>query len=346
MSTEKTTYKDAGVDIDAMNAAVLLMKEHVRSTYTTGVLTDVGSFGGMFALDSTGMAEPVLVSSIDGVGTKVRVAIAMDRHDTIGADLVAHCVNDILVQGARPLFFLDYFATGKLRPEVAVQVVKGLADGCRAAGCALIGGETAEMPGVYAEGEYDLAGCIVGIVDRKRAITGSGIEPGDAVVGLASNGLHTNGYSLARHVLFDIAGLSPQSTPVQLAGRTIGDVLLDPHRCYAPAVLPLLERYRIKGMAHITGGGFYDNIPRILPADCSVTLDRRLWTVPPIFAYIQELGNVPDPEMYRTFNMGIGLVLITERQEALEIIAELSQAGETAALIGEVHRGVPEVDIL
>lgn len=346
MSEGKTTYKDAGVDIDAMNAAVLLMKEHVRSTFTPAVLTDVGSFGGMFALDVSGMEEPVLVSSVDGVGTKVRVAIAMNRHDTIGGDLVAHCVNDILVQGARPLFFLDYFATGKLSPQIVVEVVKGLADGCRAAGCALLGGETAEMPGVYAEGEYDLAGCIVGIVDRKKAVTGKGIEPGDAVIGLASNGLHTNGYSLARHVLFDIAGLTPESTPVPLAGRSVGDVLLDPHRCYAPAILPLLDKFHIKGMAHITGGGFYDNIPRILPADCSVTIDRRLWAVPPIFTYIQELGNVPDPEMYRTFNMGIGMVLITERSQALEIMAELALVGETATLIGEVHRGVPEVDIL
>jgi len=346
MTPDRTTYKDAGVDIDAMNSAVLRMREFVRSTATPQVLTDVGSFGGMFGLDASGMSEPVLVSSIDGVGTKVRVAAAMNRHDTIGADLVAHCVNDILVQGARPLFFLDYFATGKLVPDVVVEVVKGLAAGCSAAGCALIGGETAEMPGVYAEGEYDLAGCIVGLVDRSRTLDGHTTEPGDAVVGLASNGLHTNGYSLARHVLFDNAGLTPFSAPPQLAGRTIGEVLLDPHRCYAGAVLPLLDRFEIKGMAHITGGGFYDNIPRVLPTDCSVTVDRRLWAVPPIFSYIGELGSVPEAEMYRTFNMGIGLVLICRREQALELIAELSQAGETAALIGEVHRGVHEVDIL
>ncbi len=346
MTPEKTTYKDAGVDIDAMNTAVLRMREHVRSTFTPEVLTDVGSFGGVYQLPGADGTQPVLVASIDGVGTKVRVAIAMSRHDTIGADLVAHCANDILVQGARPLFFLDYFATSRLSPDIVVEVVKGLAEGCRAAGCALIGGETAEMPGVYAEGEYDLAGCIVGIADRAKLLDGKTIEPGDAVIGLASNGLHTNGFSLARHVLFDSAGLTPFSTPPQLAGRSIGDVLLDPHRCYASAVLPLLDRFEIKGMAHITGGGFYDNIPRILPADCSVTVDRRLWTVPPIFTYIQELGNVPDPEMYRTFNMGIGLVLICRRDQALEVIAELSLAGETAALIGEVHRGPHEVDIL
>lgn len=346
MPTGPTTYRDAGVDIDAMNAAVHRMREHVRSTFTPQVLTDVGSFGGMFSMDTGSLKEPVLVSSIDGVGTKVRVASAMQRHDTIGADLVAHCVNDILVQGARPLFFLDYFATSKLSPDVVVAVVKGLAEGCRKAGCVLIGGETAEMPGVYLDGEYDLAGCIVGIVERSAIIDGRSIEPGDAVIGLASDGLHTNGYSLARHVLFENAGLSPHSTPPQLAGRSVGDVLLDPHRSYAAAVLPLLDSFTVKGIAHITGGGFYDNIPRILPADCSVTIDRRLWTPPPIFSYIQELGSVPDAEMYRTFNMGIGMVLIAERTEAIEIMAELAQRGETASLIGEVHRGVHEVDIL
>jgi phosphoribosylformylglycinamidine cyclo-ligase len=346
MSSGTTTYRDAGVDIDAMSSAVLRMREHVRSTFTPHVLTDVGSFGGMFRLDTSGIVEPILVSSIDGVGTKVRVATAMGRHDTIGADLVSHCVNDILVQGARPLFFLDYFATGKLSPDVVVEVVKGLAAGCRAAGCALIGGETAEMPGVYGQGEYDLAGCIVGIADRDGVIDGRSIEPGDAVIGLASSGLHTNGYALARHVLFDTAGLSVHSTPPQLSGRSIGDVLLDPHRSYARAVLPLLSRFTIKGIAHITGGGFYDNIPRVLPADCSVTLDRRLWTPPAVFTYIQELGAVPDAEMYRAFNMGIGLVLIVQREQAIELMAQLAQAGETPALIGEVHRGVHEVAIL
>ncbi len=346
MANDPITYRDAGVDIDEMNTAVLRMREHVRSTFTPQVLTDVGSFGGMFGLGLDGVSEPVLVGSIDGVGTKVRVAAAMGVHDTIGADLVAHCVNDILVQGARPLFFLDYFATGKLVQEIVVEVVKGLAAGCRTAGCALIGGETAEMPGVYQDGEYDLAGCIVGIVDRSRIIDGRSIEPGDAVIGLASAGLHTNGYSLARHVLFDSAGLSPESTPPQLAGRSVGEVLLAPHRSYAQSVLPLLDRFRVKGIAHITGGGLYENIPRILPADCSVTVDRRLWTSPPIFTYIQELGNVPDAEMYRTFNMGIGLVLIVERDETIEVMAELANAGETPSLIGEVHRGVHEVDIL
>ncbi len=346
MPDESITYRDAGVDIDAMNSAVLRMREHVRTTFTPGVLTDVGSFGGVFAPPWTAYKDPVLVSSIDGVGTKVKVAQSMARHHTVGADLVSHCANDILVQGARPLFFLDYFATGKLQPDVVVDVVRGLSDGCRAAGCALLGGETAEMPGVYNDGEYDLAGCIVGMVDRNSVVDGSRVEPGDAVIGLASSGLHTNGYSLARHILFTCAGLVPDSTPAQLAGRSVGDVLLDPHRCYAAPVLPLLERFDIRGMAHITGGGFYDNIPRILPSDCSVTLDRRLWVVPPIFQLIQELGAVPDPEMYRTFNMGIGYIIIADRLQASEIVTELTSAGETAGIIGDVFRGVHEVDIL
>lgn len=346
-SIPSTTYRDAGVDIDAANTAVLRMREYVRATYTPNVLTDVGSFGGMFALDTHGGAQPILVSSIDGVGTKLKVAILANRHDTIGADLVNHCVNDILVQGARPLFFLDYFATGKLMPNVVVEVVKGLSEACATVGCALLGGETAEMPGVYSGDDYDLAGCIVGIVDRTKVVEGrTTITPGDAVIGLASSGLHTNGYSLARHVLFEKAELSIHDTLNALSGQTLAEVLLAPHRCYANAVLPLLDEFDIKGMAHITGGGFYDNIPRILPADCSVTLDRRLWTVPPIFLLLQELGGIPDPEMYRTFNMGIGYILVVERTQAMEIISRLTQAGETAGIIGDVHRGVHEVDLL
>jgi phosphoribosylformylglycinamidine cyclo-ligase len=346
MPDQAITYRDAGVDIDAMNTAVLRMREHCRSTYTPGVLTDVGAFGGMFALDWKGYDDPILVSSVDGVGTKIKVAIAMDKHDTIGADLVNHCVNDILVQGARPLFFLDYFATGKLRPDVLVDVVKGLSDGCRAVGCALIGGETAEMPGMYADGDYDLAGTIVGVVDRPKVVDGQRITPGDRVIGLASDGLHTNGYSLARRVLFEAAGLTPDDTPSSLGGRTLGEVLLTPHRCYANTVLPLLEEFDVKGMAHLTGGGFYDNIPRILPPDCSVTVDRRLWGIVPIFGLIQELGAVPDPEMFRTFNMGIGFVLIVPAEQAQEIVTRLTSAGETAGVIGEVYRGVHEVTVL
>ncbi len=343
---QPTTYRDAGVDIDAMNSAVLRMKEHVRSTFNPCVLTDVGAFGGMFAPDMRGMEDPVFVASIDGVGTKVKVASMAGKHDTVGADLVLHCVNDILVQGARPLFFLDYFATGKLDPEVCEQVVAGVAAGCRAAGCALLGGETAEMPGLYPEGEYDLAGTIVGIVDRAQVVDGHLIMPDDLVVGIASAGLHTNGYSLARHVLFEATGLGVDATPAALGGATLAEALLAPHRCYAPAVLPLLPSGVVKGIAHITGGGFYDNIPRILPAECSVTLERSQWAVPPIFGLIQDLGQVPDTEMFRTFNMGIGLVLVVERTAAEDVVARLNEAGEAAGVIGEVCRGGHDVNIL
>lgn len=346
MADQPITYRDSGVDIDTMNEAVLQMCDHVRQTYTPEVLTDIGSFGGIYALNWKKYEDPVLVSSIDGVGTKLKVAIMAGKHDTVGTDLVNHCVNDILVQGARPLFFMDYFATGKLNASVVVDVVKGLANGCKAAGCALLGGETAEMPGMYSIEDYDLAGCIVGVVDRNKIVDGCNIEAGDAVVGLGSSGLHTNGFSLARKVLFEEAGLGIDSTPEELGGKTIGETLLQPHRCYANSVLPLLDELPVKGMAHITGGGFYDNIPRILPVDCSVTIDRRLWTPPAIFEMIQKHGNVPEPEMYRTFNMGIGYVLIMERSASLEAIARLTSSGEVAGLIGEVHRGVHEVDII
>jgi phosphoribosylformylglycinamidine cyclo-ligase len=340
-----TTYADAGVDINAGNEAVLRMKEHIRSTFTPSVLADVGSFGAMFALDKNAVSEPVLVSSMDGVGTKLKVAQMMNKHDTIGRDLVWHCVNDILVQGARPLFFLDYFGTGKLDPHVAADVVKGLADGCRAVGCALVGGETAEMPGMYQNGEYDLAGTIVGLVERGKILDGSRVSAGDALVGIASDGLHTNGYSLARHVLFEKAGLTPERYIPEL-GKTLGEELLAPHRCYAPAVLPLLDAFDIHAMAHITGGGFYDNIPRALPADCQAIVERRTWTPAPIFRIIQELGAVPDNEMFRTLNMGIGLVLVVPAEQAVAIVEHLTASGENAALIGSVMRGSHEVQVV
>jgi phosphoribosylformylglycinamidine cyclo-ligase len=343
--TTKTTYADAGVDINAGNEAVLRMKEHIRSTFTPGVLADVGSFGGMFALDKNAVSEPVLVSSIDSVGTKLKIAFLMNRHDTVGRDLVWHCVNDILVQGARPLFFLDYFATGKLQPAVAVDVVKGLAEGCRAVGCALVGGETAELPGMYADGEYDLAGCIVGLVERGRILDGRKVVAGDALVGVASDGLHTNGYSLARHVLFEKARLAVERYLPEL-GRTLGEELLAPHRCYAPAVLPLLDEFDIHAMAHITGGGFYDNIPRVLPADCQAVVERRAWQPPLIFRLLQEAGGIADNEMYRTFNMGIGLVLVVGREVAMGVVERLQSRGERAALIGEVIRGSREVQVV
>ena len=341
------TYAEAGVNIDAGNEAVLRMKEHIRSTFTPGVLADVGSFGAMYALDRAGVSEPVLVSSVDGVGTKLMIAQLMHRHDTIGRDLVWHCVNDILVQGARPLFFLDYFGTGRLEPQVAADVVKGLAEGCRAVGCALVGGETAEMPGMYREGEYDLVGCIVGIVERGKILTGQRVAPGDVLVGLASDGLHTNGYSLARLVLFEYAGLSVDRYMPEL-GMTLGDALLAPHRCYAPALLPILEsgQFDIHAMAHITGGGFYDNIPRVLPADCQAIVERRAWTPPALFKLIQQSGNVPDSEMFRTFNMGIGMVLIVPAEQGMAIVSHLNAVGEQAALIGVVQKGSNEVQVM
>jgi len=331
------TYADSGVNIDAGNEAVQRMKAHIRSTFNDGVLADVGSFGGMFMPNFGGVREPVLVSSMDGVGTKLKVAFMTGKHDTVGRDLVWHCVNDILVQGARPLFFLDYFATGKLDPLVAADVVKGLAEGCRTSGCVLIGGETAEMPGMYTDGEYDIAGCIVGMVDKSKILTGATVQPGDVLIGLASDGLHTNGYSLARKVLFEIG-----KVPVE----EVADALLAPHRCYAPAVLPLLEGDAIKAMAHITGGGFYDNIPRSLPEGCGAVVEKSTFTVLPIFERIQQLGNVPEADMYRTFNMGVGLVLTVDPAQADATLAALNAAGETATVIGKVVAGEHEVTLI
>ncbi len=348
MTDQSITYRDAGVDIDAANEAVLRMREHIRSTFTSNVLTDVGAFGGMFSLAGiSAYNDPVLVSSIDGVGTKLKVAIQVGRYDTIGRDLVNHCVNDILVQGARPLFFLDYYATGKLSPSIAVDIVRGLAESCRETGCALIGGETAEMPGLYADGDFDLAGCIVGLLDRANVIDGSKIEPGDTLLGIASSGLHTNGFSLARRVLLEAGDRSLSLyEQVPMLGRNLAEELLTVHRCYAPSIIPLMSEFDIKGMAHITGGGFYDNIPRILPVDCSVTVERRTWPVPPIFTLIQERGQVPDPEMFRTFNMGIGMVLVVAPEQAPLLAHRLNSLGESAYIIGNVHRGVHEVDII
>ncbi len=348
-----SAYARAGVDIDAATDAVGRMKAHIKTTLTPGVLTDVGSFGGMFALSAFGtLQDPVLVSSIDGVGTKLKIAFATGRHDTVGKDLVSHCVNDILVQGARPLFFLDYFGTGRLEPGVAAAVVKGLADGCRAAGCALIGGETAEMPGLYEPGEYDLAGCIVGIVERSKIVNGSSVKPGDVVLGLASDGLHTNGYSLARQALLEDARMPLDAPVAELGGVTLGEALLWPHRCYAPAVLPLLEAppahlnktsnsggVRIKAMAHLTGGGFVDNIPRVLPGGVGVEIDKSAWEVPPLFRLIQDKGGVSEAEMFRVFNMGIGYVLIVSPEAAEDTVARLREAGETPYCLGKTTDG-------
>lgn len=343
--SDRSTYKDAGVDIDAANEAVLRMKDYIKSTFTPEVLTDVGTFGGMFAPDLSDVSEPVLVSSIDGVGTKLKIAFMMNKHDTVGRDLVNHCVNDILVQGARPLFFLDYFATGQLSPSVVVDVVKGLSDACREAGCALIGGETAEMPGLYLAGEYDLAGCIVGLVDRRRIVDGSRVLPGDVLVGIASSGLHTNGYSLVRKVFFEKAKWRVDQHIPEL-NAALGEELLKPHKSYARPVQALLAKYDIHGMAHITGGGFYDNIPRALPEDCQAAVDRRTWEVPAVFRLIQDIGNISEPEMYRTFNMGVGYVLVVPKEQATAVVSELSALGEDSWIIGEVRKGSREVQVL
>lgn len=332
------TYADAGVDIDAGNKAVELMKDTVRSTFRPGVLTDIGSFGGLFALDKDRYREPVLVSGTDGVGTKLRVAMLMGRHDTVGIDAVAMCVNDILVQGAEPLFFLDYLAMGRLVPEKVAAIVSGVAEGCRRAGCALIGGETAEMPGFYGPEEYDIAGFAVGVVERDRIIDGRDITPGDLVIGLPSSGLHSNGYSLARKVLLEVAGYDT-GTFLESLGRTLGEAMLEPTRIYVKAVLPLLNRFKIKGMAHITGGGLTENVPRILPEGTGVEFRMGSWPVPPVFELIRDKGNIEADEMLRTFNMGIGLVLVVASEEAGAVMADLSGRGETSYLIGRVAKG-------
>ena len=345
MPEDNTTYKAAGVDIDAGDEAVFRLKDYAKSTYTPSVLTDVGSFGGMFRLDTSEMSEPVLVSSIDGVGTKVKIATMMNRYETVGMDMVNHCIDDILVQGARPLFFLDYFATSKLRPSVAAEVVKGMSEACREADCALIGGEIAEMPGVYVEGEFDIAGCIVGVVDRPKVIDGSRVGVGDVLVGIASSGLHTNGYSLVRKVLFENNDYRVDQYVPEL-GAVLGDVLLAPHRCYLKPVMAVLEAYDVHAMAHLTGGGFYNNIPRVLPSDCQVTVERRYWGVPPIFNLIQEKGNIEPAEMHRTFNMGIGMVLIVGKEQGVHVVRKLEECGERAFIMGEVHKGGREVTVI
>jgi len=336
-------YKASGVDIDAGNEAVRRIRSLARGTFTPGVLSDIGSFGGLFRLDRDRYQEPVLVSSADGVGTKLKVAFMTGRHGTVGADLVNHCVNDILVQGAEPLFFLDYLATGRLDPAVAEEVVGGIAGACRENGCALLGGETAEMPGFYADGEYDIAGFIVGIVERSRVIDGRSIVPGDVLIGLPSAGLHTNGYSLARRVLFERTGWTAD-TVVPALGATVGDALLAPHRSYLPVVRPLLPGQTLKGLAHITGGGITENLPRVLPEGCSAEIDLRAWSVPALFQLLQERGQIPRDEMFRAFNMGIGLVLVCAPGETERIINALARNGEPHAVrIGFVVRGSREV---
>ena len=325
MGARLVEYKSAGVDIDAGNETVRRIRALAQSTFTPGVLSDIGSFGGLFALDRERYREPVLVSSADGVGTKLKLAFMTGRHGTVGADLVNHCVNDILVQGATPLFFLDYLATGRLSPAVAEQVVAGVARACRENGCALIGGETAEMPGFYADNEYDIAGFIVGVVEKTRLVDGRGIAPGDVLIGLPSAGLHTNGFSLARKICFEIAGWEPDTYVADL-GTTVADALLAPHRSYLSVMQPVLERGLVKGLAHITGGGITDNLPRILPEGCGVEIDAGAWPVPPIFSVLEQKGAVGRDEMFRAFNMGVGLVIVCAPGDA-ERVADLVEAG-------------------
>ena len=343
MSEEKKqlTYADAGVDIDAGNKAVELMKDSVKATYRPEVLGDLGGFGGLFAM-STKYKEPVLVSGTDGVGTKLRLAFILDKHDTIGQDAVAMCVNDILVQGAEPLFFLDYLAVGKLEPEQVADVVKGVANACKESGCALIGGETAEMAGFYAEGEYDIAGFAVGAVEKSKIITSEKVKAGDVILGLPSSGVHSNGYSLVRKIVFDVKGFKGDEYIDEL-GKTIGEELLTPTRLYPKSCLPLIEKFDIHGMVHVTGGGYYENIPRALPENMGAEIDATSWPVPPIFNLLKEWGNVDWHEMYRTFNMGIGMIIIASADEAEKIKADLQARNEAVYEIGKVTQGSHEV---
>ena len=328
-----TTYKDAGVNINEADRAVSFIKRHAAKTLTPDVLTSIGSFGAGFALE--GWRHPVLISSADGVGTKLKIAFATGRHETVGEDLVNHCVNDIAVQGATPLFFLDYFAVGKLQAQVCADVVAGIARGCKNNGCALIGGETAEMPGMYAEGEYDLAGFIVGAVERKRLLTGTDIKPGDLLLGLPSHGLHTNGYSLARKIFLEKGGYAVNARFPSLSG-TLADELLKVHRSYLKPIRALHEAKLLKGAAHITGGGLTDNIPRVLPKDCAVEIDPSSWPKQPIFELLRELGEVPEEDFRRTFNLGLGMVLVVSARKLTDASKVLKKLREPFYQIGQV----------
>jgi phosphoribosylformylglycinamidine cyclo-ligase len=328
-------YRDAGVNVDLGDEFVRRIKPLAESTFGPRVLTGLGGFSACYSMGQMGYRDPVLVASTDGVGTKLKVAFMVDRHDTVGIDLVAMCVNDILVIGAHPLFFMDYIATGKLELGRAVSIIEGMVQGCKEAGCSLIGGETAEMPEFYGEGEYDLAGFAVGIANRGEMIDGSEISPGDRLIGLSSSGLHSNGYSLARKVVFDHLNLRVDHWVEEL-GRTIGEELLEPTRIYVKTVMDLKREFRLRGIAHITGGGMRGNLPRILPRGCKASLQRGSWHVPPIFSFLQEEGRIPEEEMWRTFNNGIGMILVVQALEAEGVLTRLKESGETAYLIGEI----------
>ena len=340
---EKMTYKDSGVDIDAGNESVKLIKDSVRATYRPEVLGDLGGFGGLFALKK--YDEPILVSGTDGVGTKLKIAFMLNKHDTIGQDAVAMCVNDILVQGAEPLFFLDYLAVGKLEPNKVAEIVKGVANACKESGCALIGGETAEMAGFYQDGEYDIAGFAVGVVEKSKLITADRVQEGDVLIGLPSSGLHSNGFSLVRKIVFERQKMNGTEYIDELS-KTIGEELLTPTRLYPKICLPLIEKFNLHGMVHITGGGFYENIPRALPDDLGVEINGNSWQVPSIFKLIQRWGNVEWYDMFRTFNCGIGMVLIVGADEVDSICNYLKESNEQFYNIGKVVKSEHQVEII
>ena len=331
------TYADSGVDIDAGNKAVELMKDSVRASYRPEVIGDIGGFGGLCALPGK-YKEPILVSGTDGVGTKLKIAFMMNKHDTIGQDAVAMCVNDVLVQGAEPLFFLDYIAVDKVNSQKVADIVAGVARACKESGCALIGGETAEMSGFYAKDEYDIAGFSVGVVEKSKMITGDKVAVGDVLLGLPSSGVHSNGFSLVRKICFDAMGFTVD-TPIPEFGKTLGEELITPTRLYPRTCLPLIEKFDIHGMVHVTGGGFYDNIPRVLPKDCDALINADAWKMPVVFKKLQEWGNVPWHEMYRTFNMGVGMVLVVSPKEADAVRAHLKANNETFYELGSIVKG-------
>ncbi|HEY3779654.1 MAG TPA: phosphoribosylformylglycinamidine cyclo-ligase [Fimbriimonadaceae bacterium] len=346
MLQDPLTYQAAGVNIDEAQRALRSVSAEIQSTYTEGVVSGVGGFGGVFKGTFEGYERPLLVSSIDGVGTKTKVAAMVGSFKGLGEDIVNHCVNDVLCQGAKPLFFMDYFGTSNLSATVFEEVLQGVAEACRLAGCALLGGETAEMPDVYHDEEVDIVGSIVGVVDADRKLPRGKMQPNDLIIGLASNGLHTNGYSLARKALFEMGGLSVRDEMPGL-GTTIGEELLRPHKSYLPFVYPLIqETDAIHAVAHVTGGGFFDNLPRVMPSDVQAVIERRAWTPLPIFQLIQQTGNIPDSEMFRAFNMGIGMVLFVQREAAAAIVQRLQQYGEAAAVIGTVVPGPHDVQLI
>ncbi|MBS1112690.1 MAG: purM [Nitrospirae bacterium] len=342
---KQLTYRKSGVDIDEGEKFVRLLSPMARKTFRQEVITDIGSFNALFRLDIRKYKDPVLVSGTDGVGTKLKIAILMDKHDTVGIDLVAMCVNDILTSGAEPLFFLDYFATGKLKAVKATEVVKGIVKGCTEAGCSLIGGETAEMPGFYAEDEYDLSGFAVGVADRNKIVDGSAIKEGDSIIGIASNGLHSNGFSLVRRLFFDIKKMNVSSYLPEIGAR-LGDELLKPTKIYVKAFMALGNTVKIKGMAHITGGGIPGNLPRVLPKNMGAVIQTGTWPVPRIFSIIRKLGNVPEEDMEKTFNMGIGYAMVVSKRKADIAISILRQAGYQAFMIGQIEKGTHGVRYL